>query len=124
MKTIVIDDSRAIRRLLCGLLKGLDIETIEAEDGCDALSRLGSENADDIALALVDWDMPRMTGIEFVRELRSCPEYSGTKIMMVTSHNDPEDLMAAVQTGADEFLMKPFDEQMFKDKLRLLGMLN
>lgn len=110
--------------MLCHYMHSLDIETMEAEDGCDALSRLGVVDAAKIDFALVDWDMPRMTGIEFLKEVRSCSEYEHMKIMMVTSHNKPEDLMQAIELGANEFLMKPFDEEMFKDKLRILGMLN
>ncbi len=124
MKSIVIDDSRTVRKMLCHYMRALDIESLEAEDGCDALSRLGEEDPACIDFALVDWDMPNMTGIEFLREIRSCSEYDHLKIMMVTSHNKPEDLMQAIELGANEFLMKPFDEEMFQDKLRILGMLN
>lgn len=124
MKTIVIDDSRTVRKMLCGYMKALNIETFEAENGCDALSRLGFENPEDVELALVDWDMPQMTGIEFLKEVRACPEYEHLKVMMVTSHNKPEDLMQAIELGANEFLMKPFDEEMLQDKLRIIGMLN
>lgn len=110
--------------MLCSYMGALRIDTIEAGDGCDALSRLGVEEPGDINLALVDWDMPRMTGIEFLKEVRSCSEYEHMKIMMVTSHNSPEDLMKAIELGANEFLMKPFDEEMLQDKLRILGFLN
>lgn len=124
MKSIIIDDSRTVRKMLCSYMQALDIETIEASDGCDALSRLGVVEAADIDIALVDWDMPNMTGIEFLREVRGCSEYEHMKIMMVTSHNAPEDLMKAIELGANEFLMKPFDEEMLQDKLRILGVLN
>ncbi|MBC2607170.1 response regulator [Pelagicoccus albus] len=124
MKSIVIDDSRTVRKLLCGYMNALDIETMEAEDGCDALSRLGFVEPAEMDIALVDWDMPNMTGIEFLKEVRSCSEYEHLKIMMVTSHNKPEDLMQAIEFGANEFLMKPFDEEMLQDKLRILGLLN
>lgn len=124
MKSIVIEDSRTVRKMLCHYMRALDIDTLEAEDGCDALSRLGEEEPADIDLALVDWDMPRMTGIDFLKQIRSCPEFEHLKVMMVTSHNKPEDLMQAIELGANEFLMKPFDEQMLQDKLRILGMLN
>lgn len=110
--------------MLCGYMRALDIDTIEAADGCDALSRLGFEEPSAIDFALVDWDMPNMTGIEFLKEVRSCSEYEHMKIMMVTSHNTAEDLMKAIELGANEFLMKPFDEDMLQDKLRILGLLN
>lgn len=124
MKSIIIDDSKTVRKMLCSYMQALEIETLQAEDGCDALSRLGVENPADIDFALVDWDMPRMTGIEFVKEVRSCEEYKHMKIMMVTSHNQTEDLMKAIEYGANEFLMKPFDEGMVQEKLRILGLLN
>lgn len=110
--------------MLCHFMEELDIETVEAEDGCDALARLGEEDPAEIRIALVDWDMPRMSGIEFLREIRACAEFEHLKVMMVTSHNKPEDLMQAIELGANEFLMKPFDEGMFQDKMRLMGMLN
>ncbi|MDQ8184785.1 response regulator [Pelagicoccus sp. SDUM812002] len=124
MKSIVIDDSRTVRKMLCHYMQALNFHTLEAEDGCEALACLGEEDPACIDLALIDWDMPRMTGIEFLREIRSCEEYDHLKVMMVTSHNKPEDLMKAIELGADEFLMKPFDEEMLQDKLRILGMLN
>lgn len=124
MKSIVIDDSRTVRKMLCHYMQSLDIETMEAEDGCDALSLLGTEDPSSIEIALVDWDMPRMSGIEFLKEIRSCSEFSHLKVMMVTSHNKPEDLMRAIELGANEFLMKPFDEDMFRDKMRILGLAN
>ncbi len=102
----------------------LEIETVEAEDGCDALVRLGEDGAGEFDIAFVDWDMPRMNGIEFVKELRACKEFDKMKIMMVTSHNQTEDLMEAMQEGVNEFLMKPFDQDMVSDKLRILGLLN
>ena len=124
MKSIVIDDSRPIRRMLCRYMHDLGMETLEAEDGCDALIRLGQEDPSGIGLALLDWNMPGMTGIEFLVEIRSCVAYQHLKIMMVTSNNEPEDLEQALELGANEFLMKPFDEEMLQDKLRILGILN
>lgn len=110
--------------MLKNYVNALDIEAEEAEDGCKALARLGEEDASEFDVAMVDWDMPHMNGIEFVSELRACPEFNAMKVMMVTSHNDPEDLMKAIEKGADEFLMKPFDQDMVGEKLRILGLLN
>ena len=119
MKALIVDDSRAMRRLLSHLCNNISCDTIEACDGRAGLKEAKSNLPFDIAL--LDWDMPEMNGLELLRELRSDQQFTDTKIMMVTSHNSMDDITAAVESGADDFLMKPITEEMFVDKMRLLG---
>ena len=121
MKALIIDDSRAMRRLLSSLVsQHTQAETVEAEDGIYALEAL--ERHAPFDFALVDWDMPRMSGLDFVRAVRADPRYDELKLMMVTARNDGDDLSIAIEEGADDFLMKPLSEAMVVDKLRILGL--
>jgi two-component system chemotaxis response regulator CheY len=122
MKVLIIDDSRTMRRLLASYLANIATAIIEAEDGVQALEQLNL-NAP-IDLALVDWDMPRMNGLDFVKAVRADAAFAEMKILMVTSHNTMEDVGAALEAGATDFLMKPMTEDMVTDKLRVLGMID
>lgn len=119
MKALIIDDSRTMRRLLMSYVSGFSIDTVEAGDGQQALEVLGKEGP--MELALVDWDMPVMNGMDFVKAVRADSRYDGMKLMMVTAHSSMEDVGQALELGANDFLMKPFDGVMVEDKLRLLG---
>ena len=126
MRTLIIDDSSTMRNYLTAIISDFGSETEQAVDGKAALDLLDARAAcNPVAfdLALVDWDMPRMNGIEFVRAIRNRPEFSALKIMMVTSHNGMQDVCAALDSGADDFLMKPLDADMVGDKLRNLGLI-
>lgn len=122
MKVLIIDDSRTMRRLLASYITSVTSAIIEAEDGVHAMEQLRLNTPLD--LALVDWDMPRMNGLEFVKAVRANPAYAEMKILMVTSHNTMEDVGQALEAGATDFLMKPMTEEMVTDKLRLLGMID
>lgn len=119
MQALVIDDSRMMRRLLCRLLSGCGFEAIEAENGVTALDLLASGPPPQ--LILVDWNMPEMTGIEFVGRVREEARYDQARVMMVTTESDTSRMVEALADGADEYLMKPFTKHAFEDKLRLLG---
>lgn len=121
MKALIVDDSRTMRRLLSAYLSEFTSDIVEAEDGLDALEKL--RNTAPVDVALVDWDMPRMNGLELVKSVRSNPVHSKMKILMVTSHNSMEDVGAGLEAGAGDFLMKPMTEDMLKDKLRFLGLI-
>jgi two-component system chemotaxis response regulator CheY len=111
-----------MRRLLGSYLSAYSNLSLEAEDGLQALDQLKA-NAP-VELALVDWDMPRMNGLEFVKAVRAEPAYASTKLLMVTSHNTMEDVGEALAAGADDFLMKPMTEDMVVDKIRMLGLIS
>jgi two-component system, chemotaxis family, chemotaxis protein CheY len=118
---LIIDDSSTMRRLLGLIASDLGVESEQAPDGQAALDRV--ERSPDFDVALVDWDMPCMDGLEFVRRVRQRPALAQMKLMMVTSHCGARDVRAALELGADDFLMKPLDAAMVADKLRLLGLL-
>lgn len=119
MKTLIVDDSLTMRRLLSTYVAEFSSDIIEAEDGVAALEQLLRHP--EIDLALVDWDMPRMNGLDFVRTVRADEAFASMKLMMVTSHADMEDIGLALAEGANDFLMKPLTSEMVSDKLRLLG---
>lgn len=120
MKALVVDDSRAIRVILGKMLKGIGFEVSEAEDGNAALGVIEKEKAFD--LALVDWNMPGMDGLQLVQAMRSKQELDGTRIMMVTTENEMERIVRALEAGANEYLMKPFTNSALMEKLAILGL--
>lgn len=120
MKALIIDDSRAMRRMLAAFVtKHVQCEAVEAEDGLYGLEAL--ERHAPFDFALVDWDMPRMSGLDFVRAVRADHRWDDVKLMMVTARNDGDDLVCALEQGANDFLMKPLSEAMVVEKLRILG---
>ncbi len=120
MNALIIDDSLAMRRILGTIMTGLGFETFEAKDGAEGLA-VFLEKADTIEVTLVDWNMPVMTGIEFVEEVRSKNEFDTHKLMMVTTETEPSRMARALMAGVDEFVMKPFTQEILVDKLKLIG---
>lgn len=120
MRALVVDDSKAMRSILRQILKGEGFEVTEASDGEEGLKRLRELGQAD--LALVDWNMPRMNGFEFVRAVRAVPAYNGMRLMMVTTETEFERVSQALEAGADEYVMKPFTREMVREKLAMLGM--
>lgn len=124
MKMLIIDDSKAMRGFLQFLAAELGFKTVEAEDGKHGLDvLLANDPKQPFDIALVDWDMPRMTGIEFVELIRRNREHDRLKLMMVTTNNSVEKISRALQTGADDYLMKPVTRESLGEKLRILGVL-
>ncbi|MBI4660870.1 MAG: response regulator [Verrucomicrobia bacterium] len=120
MRALIIDDSRANRMVLQRILKELAFETTEAENALDAIWTLNK--GEDIALITVDYNMPKMTGTQFVRLVREKPELGEVRIIMITSENSPQRREEALQAGANEFLVKPFTKEMIEEKLAALGL--
>lgn len=121
-KAVIVDDSKAIRMILSKTLEEVGFEVCQAANGEEALSVFERENGS-ISLALVDWNMPLMNGLEFVRRLRSDPRYASVRLMMVTTETEVEQMVQALEAGANEYVMKPFTKEIIADKLRLLGAL-
>jgi two-component system, chemotaxis family, chemotaxis protein CheY len=119
MRVLVVDDSRAIRRIVRDIMKELGFEVAEAANGLEALTYLDEQGPPDIVL--VDWNMPEMDGLEFVRAARANPAYSDLPLMMVTTETEMERMALAVLAGVNEYVMKPFDKETIYDKLQLLG---
>jgi two-component system chemotaxis response regulator CheY len=122
MRALVIDDSRTMRRIVVAALKGLGFETVEAEHGRDALDVLESGEAVD--LACIDWNMPVMTGYEFVVAARENPAWRDITLMMVTTESEHSQIVKALAAGAHEYLIKPFTPDAIRDKLQLLGLVD
>lgn len=119
MRALIVDDSRFVREHLRGMLEEREIECEDAPDGQAGLERLHSSEAFD--LALVDWNMPVMNGLEMVRRLRA-DGFNEVKVMIVTTEAENDFIVRALDAGADEYLMKPFDEEALREKLELLGL--
>ncbi len=125
MRMLIIDDSKAMRGFLVALAGELSFVTVEAEDGRDGLDKLiKNDPAQPFEIVLVDWDMPRMTGIEFVQFVRRNRDYDQVKIMMVTTNNTEEKITMALAAGANDFLMKPVTKESLEEKLLMLGLVN
>ena len=121
MRALVIDDSRAVRIIIGNILREAGISVLEAKDGLDALEQI--QNDPDIDLLLVDWNMPRMNGLEFIRAVRAQRAFAGTRILMVTSEAEGEQVNLALSAGANEYLMKPFSKEVLIAKLNLMDVL-
>ncbi|HEV3038479.1 MAG TPA: response regulator [Candidatus Angelobacter sp.] len=118
MLALVIDDSSTMRSILKRYLRQMNYEVLEAGNGREALQRCQEEQ--DIDVALVDWNMPVMNGIDFVKKLRSQREHDHVKLMMVTTENDADRIVEALGAGANEFVMKPFTFEILEEKMALL----
>ena len=121
MRILIIDDSRTMRNYLSAMVRDFHFDSEQAGDGQEALECLDGRDFD---LALVDWDMPRMNGISFVQAVRSEPRFDPMKLMMLTSHSSMDAVCEALNTGADDYLMKPVTAAMLSEKLKLLGLLD
>ncbi len=119
MRALVIDDSKAMRMILGRLLKTVGFEVSEACHGRDALEKLG--DGPPVDLALVDWNMPEMNGLDFVKAVRGSGNHAAMKLMMVTTESELARVQAAIEAGADEYVMKPFTPEVLKDKLVQMG---
>lgn len=119
MKALVVDDSRAMRRIIARYLQELGFEVHEAASGLDAL--VSASKIEGLRLILLDWNMPEMDGQTLLRRLRDDPQFADLPIMMVTTESEMEQVEVALNAGASEYLMKPFDRQALLEKLLLLG---
>jgi two-component system chemotaxis response regulator CheY len=123
-RAVVVDDSRVMRRIMVRIVSGQGFETLEAGDGLEALHLIEDEWDDaPIDLLVADWNMPEMSGVDLVRSLRADPRYAGLAIVMATSESEIERVEEALAAGADEYLMKPFDDSALSEKLEMLGLL-
>lgn len=119
-QAIVIDDSKAMRMILSRILGSLGFTVHQACDGVEGMEQL--EAIEGLCLALVDWNMPRMSGIEFVQAVRSDQRFEHVRMMMVTSESNTSKIEMALAAGADEYAMKPFDVETIRSKLELMGL--
>lgn len=115
MRILVVDDFQTMRRIVINLLKQLGFSNVvEASDGKEALEKVHSDKID---LVISDWNMPNMTGIEFLRELRADEKFKALPFIMVTAEGKKENVIAAVHAGVNNYVVKPFNAATLKEKL-------
>ena len=119
MRALIVDDSKVMRMIVGKIVKANGFETVEAADGQEALGRLRESGP--FNLALVDWNMPVMDGLTFVRAVRADEAFADLRLIMVTTESDMGRVTLALEAGANEYLMKPFTKESLSDKLTLLG---
>lgn len=119
MKTcLIVDDSKVIRKVARHILETLNFAVAEAGDGREALTYCRQSVPDVI---LLDWNMPVMSGMEFLRALGEEPLTSRPKVVFCTTENGVAHIRAAIEAGADEYVMKPFDRDTLHSKLQIVG---
>lgn len=119
---LIVDDSKIVRKLARRIMEALSFEIMEAEDGKQAAEECIKKMPD---LILLDWHMPVMNGLEFIKKLRGeIPGGRDPKVMFCTTENDINHIMEAIAAGADEYVMKPFDEEIIRGKLTQIGVLD
>jgi len=116
MKILIVDDSSVMRKVIKAAADVLDLETMEAQDGIEALEKL-SADYENIDLVLLDWNMPGKTGFEVLEEIKSTDIYQGIPVMMVTTEGHKTSIVAAVRAGADNYLVKPFTVDELESKI-------
>ena len=119
MKTcLVVDDSKVIRKVARHILETLDFEVREAGDGSEALDSCMTAAPD---VVLLDWNMPVMSGMDFLRALKDSGIQQKPKVVFCTTENGMAYIRAAIEAGADEYVMKPFDRETLESKLQIVG---
>lgn len=121
MKALIVDDSATMRAVLRRILISRGFEVCEAKHGLDALDVLSQVGATDIAL--VDWNMPQMNGLELVVRIRENNAYDGMRIIMVTTETGIKQVQSALSAGATDYLTKPFTSMQVDEKLAILGLM-
>lgn len=117
---LVVDDSRVIRRVARKIVEELGFSVTEAEDGKQALDECQNAMPDAI---LLDWNMPVMSGIEFLKELRHTDNGSDPIVIFCTTENDMNNIQEAIGAGANEYIMKPFDSEIIQSKFSQVGLI-
>jgi two-component system chemotaxis response regulator CheY len=116
MKILVVDDSGIMRRLIGNAVSMRDYEPLEANDGAQALTKLQKQSAE-IALIILDWNMPVMDGYETLVAIRSKREYDHIPVLMATTEGVKENVIKALKAGADNYLVKPFKPEILQKKI-------
>lgn len=117
---LIVDDSKVVRKLARNMVEPIGYSIAEAEHGEEALARCAEAMPD---LILLDWNMPVMDGLTFLKTLRASPGGDKPKVIFCTTENDISRIMIGMEAGANEYVMKPFDEAIIRDKLAQIGLL-
>lgn len=118
-RALIVDDSKVVRKLAKRILSDMDFRAAEAGDGSAALALCSKVMPD---LVLLDWNMPLMDGMDFLKRLRQLPGGNHPKVVFCTAKNSKASIAEAIEAGADEYVMKPFDEQIIRTKLEGIGL--
>ena len=118
MRALIVDDSRAMRLIHGRILGELGFETVDAENGREALRRVAAAGPLDVVL--LDWNMPEMNGYDLLVALRAGSATRSLPIIMVTTETETAQVVRALEAGANEYIMKPFTKDVVRDKLDLL----
>ena len=119
MRAVVIDDSRAARKMVSRMMNQLGFDVVAAEHGQDALDQLDESQPPDAVI--VDWNMPVMDGVEFARAFRKIDAFKTVPVLMISSEADPRRVASALMAGIDEYLFKPVDADLIRQRLEVLG---
>ena len=119
-QVLIVDDSKVIRKVAQRILASLDFLTREAENGLDALNACRAMMPDAV---LLDWNMPVMDGITFLEALRQLKDGQRPKVVFCTTENEVAQIARAMRSGADEYIMKPFDRQILQSKFEEVGLI-
>ena len=115
MRILVVDDFSTMRRIVKNILRQLGFTNIvEADDGTTAMAKLKAEKID---FVITDWNMPKMTGLELLKEIRADADMKAIPVLMVTAEALQENIIAAVKAGVSNYIVKPFDAKTLSDKL-------
>lgn len=117
---LIVDDSRVVRKVAARIMTDLGFDCVEAEDGDDALKLSEASMPDAVIL---DWNMPVMSGLEFLEKLRALKGGDKPKVIFCTTENDVAHVQRALRAGANEYVMKPFDSGILQDKFVQIGLL-
>jgi len=107
-RCLVVDDSKVIRKVARHILETIGLAVDEAEDGSEAFTACAAQDYD---LVLLDWNMPVMSGMEFLTALNEADRHPRPKVMFCTTENGTAHIRSAIEAGADEYIMKPFDRE-------------
>jgi two-component system chemotaxis response regulator CheY len=122
MQALVIDDDPAILLMITSILNGLGYQVTTAVDGQQGLQQLTESSPPDVVL--VDWNMPVMNGLGFVKSVRSQSQYNNLPIIMVTTELEMSQIALTVDAGISEYIMKPFSPIMIIEKLQMVGVMS
>lgn len=118
---LIVDDSGVVRRFARQIVEGLSFDCVEAEDGQVALDKCNESMPD---VVLLDWNMPVMDGLAFLKALRASPGGDAPTVIFCTTVNEMSAITEALTAGANEYIMKPFDADMVRDKFEQTGLLS
>lgn len=121
MKTcLIVDDSRVVRKVASRIVRDLGFAVTEASEGSEALSMCRQSMPD---VVILDWNMPVMNGLDFVKALRREESGKDPRVVFCSIENDAEHIQEALRSGADEFIMKPFDADILESKFAEVGLI-